>query len=1373
MKQFSCSRKVLSIMLMLVLSMGLVQFSVPLTAYAATSYTAGTYNELATAISAANDGDTINITADIVVNAQLTIASSVTINGNDHTISVPQPGLLESGLLNPNGSRFCVFFIDGSGKTVTLNDMTLYGGVYGEQVAARSNRYFGGAVVVKYGRLNLYNSTVSRSGGVDAISGNQCAAGGICNEANGVVFISNCNFSRNAASFGGSFVNYGKMFIENSTFSENRSLSSGGGGGAGQNNGTLYINNSTLSNNNSTELGGAINDLSTAYTYILNSTFTGNVSYNSIYGGGALRGSSNTAVINCLFAYNYDYVGGTLNLNDIAIYYGGYANTSSYYSMYQSINKSGTGNMRYNGNMNGSDNSLFAGGIYTKVMAADGTELNVGQVYRPFLCKPTGTDTSVIPLKTGSQALGGGCDTAFFADPGFPEVGYYNGSTSSWQMITGAHNTVHEVTTDQTGTARVNAVGATELLESSLHMVKLKYYDAATYGPVSGISIYGDNYMSGANATISANPNSGYLFREWKNVSDDSTFSDNNPYTFNVTSDVYIYPTFEAGYTITFDGNGSTGGSMAAQTIANGGNFTIPSNTFTKTGSIFNGWAASGATTGSYGDGDTINNVTGNITLTAQWLAVNYSISASPLTSFGSHETPYSQPAEQTVTVTNTGNQSVTLSQPTSTNYIIGTLSSTSLPTNGSTATFTIQPKAGLGVGNHDETIALNGSNGATTTIDAEFIVTSAAPVYTISASPLTSFGSHETPYSQPAEQTVTVTNTGNQSVTLSQPASINYIIGTLSSTSLPANGSTVTFTVQPKAGLGVGNHDETIAINGNNGATTSVGAQFIVTAAAPAYTISASSLSSFGSLAAPYIQPAAQTVTVTNTGNQSVTLSQPTSTNYIIGALSSTSLPANGSTVTFTVQPKAGLGVGNHDETIAINGSNGATTTVDAQFIVTAAHSSDNETDSTPTAPSAPPASGVDIIVNGNRVNAGTASDSTENGRSVTTVTVDQQKLERKLAIEGNNALVIIPIDSDSDKMVGRLNGRMIKDMEERQATLELRTKSAAYTLPASEINIDAVSAQLGKNLTLSDIIVLIEIASPTDRTATAVKSAARNGGFSLGAPAVDFNISCVHNGKTVDLSTFNTYVERTVAIPEGVDPAKITTGVVVNPDGTVRHVPTKVTQVDGRYHAVIKSLTNSTYAIIWHPVKFSDMGSNWAKASVNDMGSRMVIEGVGNNKYAPNRFITRAEFAAIVVRALGLPPGTGSNDFRDVGSSKWYCGYIKTASAYGIIQGYNTTAFGPDDRVTREQAMTMIARAMKITGLKPEMKDSEINPLLSRYSDGTAVSDFARTSIAACLKTGIITGRSSSAIAPKDFITRAEVAVIVQRLLQKSGLI
>jgi hypothetical protein len=85
----------------------------------------------------------------------------------------------------------------------------------------------------------------------------------------------------------------------------------------------------------------------------------------------------------------------------------------------------------------------------------------------------------------------------------------------------------------------------------------------------------------------------------------------------------------------------------------------------------------------------------------------------------------------------------------------------------------------------------------------------------------------------------------------------------------------------------------------------------------------------------------------------------------------------------------------------------------------------------------------------------------------------------------------------------------------------------------------------------------------------------------------------------------------------------------------------------------------------------------------------------------------------------------------------------------------------------------MTMIARAMKITGLEISLNDSEISELLEEYSDGTSVSDYATDGVAAGLKTGIVSGTSDSTLAPKDDVTRAEAAVMVQRLLQKSELI
>ena len=416
----------------------------------------------------------------------------------------------------------------------------------------------------------------------------------------------------------------------------------------------------------------------------------------------------------------------------------------------------------------------------------------------------------------------------------------------------------------------------------------------------------------------------------------------------------------------------------------------------------------------------------------------------------------------------------------------------------------------------------------------------------------------------------------------------------------------------------------------------------------------------------------------------------------------------------------------------------------------------------------------GASVIVNGESKIAGTAQTTTgPDGRTTTTVTVDSGRLESILASEKSGATVVIPVTGNADAAAGVLTGQMVKTMENQAATLVVRTDSGTYTLPASEMKISAVSQQLGTNVDLKDIKVVVSIAKTSGQMATVVKNAAKDGGYTLMPPSVDYTVTGSYGGRTVPISSFNAYVERRIAIPEGIDPAKITTGVVVEPDGTVYHVPTQVTVINGRYYAVINSLTNSTYSVIWNPIEFTDMNNHWAKASVNNMGSRKVVTGVGNGEYEPDRNMTRAEFAAVMVRALGLAPGKGSSSFSDVASTEWYCGYIQTAAAYGIIKGYSDEEFGPADTITREQAMTMIARAMKITRLNAGLANGEGSKLLEAYSDRAKVSAYAKDSITECLKTGVVAGRGNHTLAPKAYVTRAEVAAMVERLLQKSKLI
>jgi len=204
---------------------------------------------------------------------------------------------------------------------------------------------------------------------------------------------------------------------------------------------------------------------------------------------------------------------------------------------------------------------------------------------------------------------------------------------------------------------------------------------------------------------------------------------------------------------------------------------------------------------------------------------------------------------------------------------------------------------------------------------------------YAIKASTLRSFGALLTPYVQPAAQTVTISNDGTNAITITQPTANNYLIGALSSTSLEANGATATFSVQPKENLEVGIYNETISIQGTNDISATIYAEFEVVA--PTYLIDVSELRAFDTVYAPYAQPAAQTVSVSNMGTGAITLTQPTATHFHIGTLSATNLEPNGAMATFTIQPRADLAGGIYEEEIAISGTNGTSTTIHAVFTV------------------------------------------------------------------------------------------------------------------------------------------------------------------------------------------------------------------------------------------------------------------------------------------------------------------------------------------------------------------------------------------------------------------------------------------------------
>ncbi|CAM3546036.1 DUF2341 domain-containing protein [Marinicrinis lubricantis] len=415
----------------------------------------------------------------------------------------------------------------------------------------------------------------------------------------------------------------------------------------------------------------------------------------------------------------------------------------------------------------------------------------------------------------------------------------------------------------------------------------------------------------------------------------------------------------------------------------------------------------------------------------------------------------------------------------------------------------------------------------------------------------------------------------------------------------------------------------------------------------------------------------------------------------------------------------------------------------------------------------------GIDVLVDGVTESMGKATTETVNGQRVTTVTLDPEKLEDILADKGQGAVITIMVNTESDAAIVELNGQMVKSLENKQAVIEVRTERGTYTLPADQINMDSPSSQFGNAVHLKDIKVEIEIAVLTVDELKAVENIAEQEAFTLVAPPLHFTVRAGYGNKVVEVSEFSDYVERTITLPDGVESTQVTTGVVIDPDGQVRHVPTHIAVIDGMTYAKIHSLTNSTYALVSHSAQFEDIIGHWANEAAHDLGSRMIIEGTGMGEFSPNRDVTRAEFAAIIVRALGLKLEDGTTTFSDVNADDWYYGAVQTAYAYDLIEGFGDGSFRPMDRITREQAMVMTAKAMNLTGLKEKLQSREAAALLASFTDASDVSLWAVEGAADSLQAGIVTGRSAETLAPKAFITRAEIAVMVRKLLQQSELI
>ena len=184
-----------------------------------------------------------------------------------------------------------------------------------------------------------------------------------------------------------------------------------------------------------------------------------------------------------------------------------------------------------------------------------------------------------------------------------------------------------------------------------------------------------------------------------------------------------------------------------------------------------------------------------------------------------------------------------------------------------------------------------------------------------------------------------------------------------------------------------------------------------------------------------------------------------------------------------------------------------------------------------------------------------------------------------------------------------------------------------------------------------------------------------------------------------------------------------------------------------------------------------FADISGHENQTAVETLAARGILNGKSENRFDPNATMTRAEFAATVVRALGLTPKAGGK-FADVPAGSWFAAYVGTACSYGIVNGVSETSFAPAGTITRQEAALMVSRAAALCGLDTALTADETRDALAPFSDYTQTDTWARAGLAFCCRSGILDS-SALTIRPKDAVLRCEVAQMVCNLLQKAALL
>ena len=181
-----------------------------------------------------------------------------------------------------------------------------------------------------------------------------------------------------------------------------------------------------------------------------------------------------------------------------------------------------------------------------------------------------------------------------------------------------------------------------------------------------------------------------------------------------------------------------------------------------------------------------------------------------------------------------------------------------------------------------------------------------------------------------------------------------------------------------------------------------------------------------------------------------------------------------------------------------------------------------------------------------------------------------------------------------------------------------------------------------------------------------------------------------------------------------------------------------------------------------------FTDVTSgDWFYDAVAYVYDKGMMEGTTDTTFAPAMNLTRSMIAQVLYNLEERPEAPGAAGFPDVAAGAWYADAVNWAAARGIVKGYDTGAFGPEDSVTREQLAAILYRYAQAKGYDTTQGGMAVR----EFSDSASISDWAQTAMSWAVNAQVLSGKGNGVLDPQGTATRAEVAQMLMNFGEHVG--